>query len=110
MKTSPTSLIQNTSQQSEEPGDDNQTQQLEIIGKLLCDILIELRQKSDSQTNQREIMTVNEAADYLRFSHHTLREKLAMREIPHYKVGGSIRLRKSDLDKWINKNAIPLAN
>lgn len=47
------------------------------------------------------ILTIREVADYLRVVEKTVYRLLAKNEIPAFKVGGSWRFRKSEIDKWI---------
>jgi len=77
------------------------------VTQLLQAILAELRRdKRDTTKPVREILTLKEAADYLRFSPDTIREKIRLQQIPFYRVGGSIRFRRSKLDAWVNMGEI----
>jgi len=48
-----------------------------------------------------DIMTVREAAGYLRVNPETLRRWLRERRIPGRRAGSDWRLRKADLDGWL---------
>jgi excisionase family DNA binding protein len=48
-----------------------------------------------------EILTANEAADYLKVNVRTIYRLIKARKIPGRKVGGSWRFRKDILDKWL---------
>ncbi|MGB0921376.1 MAG: methylation-associated defense system helix-turn-helix domain-containing protein MAD1 [Alphaproteobacteria bacterium] len=48
-----------------------------------------------------EILTVKEVADYLRLKEKTAYRLAAEGEIPGFKVGGSWRFRKDDIENWI---------
>jgi excisionase family DNA binding protein len=48
-----------------------------------------------------EIMTIDEVAEYLKLKIKTAYALTAKGEIPGFKVGGSWRFRKSELNKWI---------
>jgi excisionase family DNA binding protein len=48
-----------------------------------------------------EILTANEAADYLKVNVRTLYRLIKERKIPGRKVGGSWRFRKDILDDWL---------
>lgn len=50
-----------------------------------------------------DIMTIREISSYLKLAEKTTYRLVAEGEIPGFKVGGSWRFRKSDIDKWINK-------
>ncbi|TKJ41186.1 hypothetical protein CEE37_05845 [candidate division LCP-89 bacterium B3_LCP] len=51
----------------------------------------------------RDILTVDQAADYLAISNYTLREWVRLRKVPHHKVNKQIRFKKSKLDKWLDR-------
>jgi excisionase family DNA binding protein len=76
--------------------------------QLLQDILAELRRQRNggAVATVREVLTLEEAAEYLRFSPHTVREKMRLQLIPYYRVKGTIRFRKSKLDAWLNAGEI----
>ena len=76
------------------------------ISQQLDQILNELRGLRQQETSAREILTIEEAADYLRLSVFTLREKVRLRQVPFYKVGGAVRFRRSKLDRWIDRNEV----
>ena len=50
---------------------------------------------------QTDIMTIREVADYLKLTEKTAYRLAAEGKIPGFKVGGSWRFRKSEIDKWI---------
>jgi excisionase family DNA binding protein len=78
----------------------------ESTSHLLQEILTELRRQNNSGAPVREIMSISQAAEYLDISEYTLREWARMRKIPHMKVNGSIRFRKSKLDRWMDRQEI----
>lgn len=47
------------------------------------------------------ILTLKEAADFLKISHHTLREMAQRKEVPGFKLGGSWRFTLGDLQNHI---------
>ncbi len=66
-----------------------------------------LRQQSLS--SQREIMDVKQTAEYLNVSSDTIRKWIETRKMPFSKVGGgSIRFKKSKLDRWMDRNEVPM--
>ena len=75
---------------------------------VLKDILSEIRMLREQTEPVREVLTLEEAANYLRLSPHTLREKTRLRQIPFYKMGGSIRFRRSKLNSWIDRGEIAI--
>lgn len=52
----------------------------------------------------KELMTVKEAAKYLRLSESKVRQLVFIKEIGHLKFGRSVRFNRFDLDKWIDLN------
>lgn len=53
-----------------------------------------------------EVMTVEEAAAYLRLAPATLYQKVSERSIPFTKIRNVLRFRKSDLDSWLQQNTV----
>lgn len=51
------------------------------------------------------IMTVGEVADYLKVTERTIYRLAGAKKIPSFKVGGSWRFSKSDIDAWIKKQS-----
>ena len=52
------------------------------------------------------IMTIGEVADYLKVTERTIYRLAAAKQIPAFKVGGSWRFSKADIDEWIKKQSI----
>lgn len=50
------------------------------------------------------IMTVPEVANYLKISKSKLYYLIQRKEIPHVKIGRNVRIRESDLTKWLEKH------
>ncbi len=50
---------------------------------------------------QTDIMTIREVADYLKLTEKTAYRLAAEGKIPGFKVGGSWRFRRSEIEKWI---------
>lgn len=48
-----------------------------------------------------EILTIDEVAAYLKAGKRTVYRLAASREIPAFKLGGTWRFRRSELDQWI---------
>lgn len=51
----------------------------------------------------KEIMTIQEVAEFLRLNEKTTYRYASQGIIPGFKVGGAWRFRKSEIDKWIRK-------
>lgn len=52
---------------------------------------------------ETDIMTMDEVAAYLKLKLKTAYALAARGDIPGFKVGGSWRFRRSEIDKWIAK-------
>jgi len=50
-----------------------------------------------------EIMTLKEVAEYLKLAEKTAYRLAAEGKIPGFKVGGSWRFKKVDIDLWISR-------
>lgn len=50
-----------------------------------------------------DIVTIKEVAEYLKIKETTVYSLAAKGEIPAFKVGGSWRFDKGDLEQWIAK-------
>ncbi len=79
-----------------------------MMEKLLGDILAELCLLREQTKPTREVMNIPQAAEYLGQTELTLRDWVRKRKVPFYKVNGSIKFRKTKLDKWIDRNEISM--
>lgn len=71
-----------------------------------------IKEKSSFKEEQREkgegILSLNEAAKFLKLSKSFLYKMTSQKIIPHYIPGGKrIYFKKSDLEDWLLKNRIP---
>jgi excisionase family DNA binding protein len=51
---------------------------------------------------ETKLMTVRDAADYLRLSEQTIQRYVQKREIPFHKVKKVIRFRLSEIEAWVD--------
>jgi excisionase family DNA binding protein len=51
-----------------------------------------------------QIMTLKEVAEYLKLAEKTAYRLAAEGKLPGFKVGGSWRFKKSDIEHWIEEN------
>lgn len=58
------------------------------------------------QTNE-SLLTVSEAAAFLRLKPSTVRAWILRRKIPHVKLGGRVFLRRSDCEALIAASLVP---
>ena len=54
-----------------------------------------------------DIMTIDEVADYLRINKKTAYRLAADNKLPGFKVGGTWRFRRVDIEDWIEREASP---
>lgn len=54
---------------------------------------------------QTDILTLRELALYLKTAEKTLYRLVGEGKVPGFKVGGTWRFRKSEIDKWIRKQS-----
>ena len=57
--------------------------------------------KSEAPAAEREVMTLREAADYLNCHRTTLYRMVKQGDIPAFRLGGSWRFRRPDIEDWI---------
>jgi excisionase family DNA binding protein len=50
------------------------------------------------------ILTIPEVARYLKISKSKIYYLVQRREIPHVKIGRNVRIKESDLAKWLDKH------
>ncbi|MEI6550272.1 MAG: helix-turn-helix domain-containing protein [Betaproteobacteria bacterium] len=63
----------------------------------------------DSSSDQVSIMTIKEVSDYLKVTERTIYRLAAGKQIPAFKVGGSWRFSRLEIDQWIkSQSSIPL--
>ena len=58
-----------------------------------------------SSSDASVIMTIGEVAEYLKVTERTIYRLAAAKQIPAFKVGGSWRFSKADMDDWIKKQS-----
>ena len=59
---------------------------------------------------ETDILTIPEVADYLRITEKTAYRLASERKLPAFKVGGSWRFRKSEIDAWIEAQKTDLTD
>ncbi len=53
-----------------------------------------------------EILTIKQVADYLKVTERTIYRLAAAKQIPAFKVGGSWRFSRADIDRWIKQQSM----
>ncbi|TWO69114.1 helix-turn-helix domain-containing protein [Caenimonas sedimenti] len=54
-----------------------------------------------TSVNEEPILTIKQVADYLKVTERTIYRLAAAKKIPGFKVGGTWRFSRSDLESWI---------
>jgi excisionase family DNA binding protein len=54
----------------------------------------------------REILLIRDVAEYLKVTERTIYRLAAAKKIPAFKVGGSWRFSKSDIETWIKTQSV----
>ena len=52
-----------------------------------------------------DIMTIREVAEYLKFTEKTAYRHVADGKTPGFKVGGAWQFRRSEIDRWIERQS-----
>ena len=64
-----------------------------------------LAQTMPSSPADNAIMTIGEVADYLKVTERTIYRLAGAKQMPAFKVGGSWRFSKADIDGWIKSQS-----
>lgn len=56
-----------------------------------------------TKTTSGEILTIKQVADYLKVTERTIYRLAGARKIPAFKVGGTWRFSRADIDGWIKQ-------
>jgi len=79
----------------------------ETVMELLSTIMARLDAISKSMAETKEILTAQEAKDYLSISMSTIYKLTSAQEIPHYKpTGKTMYFKRRELDDWRLKHRI----
>ena len=58
-----------------------------------------------TSAGQSEILTIREVAEYLKVTERTIYRLAAAKKIPAFKVGGTWRFSRADIDIWIKQQS-----
>jgi excisionase family DNA binding protein len=75
----------------------NKTDLKMAVEELIKDVM-------EENANEDEIMTIRDAAQFLKVSIPTIRSLISKGEIPFFKRGQIIRLNRLDLKEWLKEN------
>jgi len=56
-----------------------------------------------TDSSEGEILTIKEVADFLKVTERTIYRLAAAKKIPAFKVGGTWRFRRREIDQWITE-------
>lgn len=59
-----------------------------------------------TNTNYESLITVKEAAKLFNIKESRLRWEIYLKRIPHYRMGSSVRLRASEIEKWLKPQRV----
>lgn len=65
------------------------------------------RRSATPVTSSGDLLTVEQAADYLNITDHFVRRLIRERRIPFLKVGRLVRLRRTDIEAYLAECAVP---
>ncbi len=65
------------------------------------------RRSATPKSSSGDLLTVEQAADYLNITDHFARRLIRDRRIPFLKVGRLVRLRRSDIDDYLVGRFVP---
>lgn len=65
------------------------------------------RRSATPVTSSGDLLTVEQAADYLNITDHFVRRLIRERRIPFLKVGRLVRLRRTDIDEYLASRLVP---
>ena len=59
-----------------------------------------------TSTSKGDILTIKQVADYLKVTERTIYRLAAAKKIPAFKVGGTWRFSRADIDRWIKQQSL----
>ncbi|MGL5824394.1 MAG: helix-turn-helix domain-containing protein [Nocardioides sp.] len=65
------------------------------------------RRSATPVSSSGDLLTVEQAADYLNITEHFVRRLIRERRIPFLKVGRLVRLRRTDIDEYLASRLVP---
>jgi excisionase family DNA binding protein len=65
------------------------------------------RRSATPVSSTGDLLTVEQAADYLNITEHFVRRLIRERRIPFLKVGRLVRLRRTDIDEYLASRLVP---
>lgn len=65
-----------------------------------------MSQETEDEPLRGDVMDVAGVAEYLGFSPSTIYEKVQTKDIPHVRIGNSLRFPKAVIDRWLEESTI----
>lgn len=59
-----------------------------------------------TSASEGEILTIKQVADFLKVTERTIYRLAAAKKIPAFKVGGTWRFSRADIDSWIRQQGM----
>jgi excisionase family DNA binding protein len=59
-----------------------------------------------TDSSEGEILTIKQVAEYLKVTDRTIYRLAAAKKIPAFKVGGTWRFSRSDIESWIKQQSV----
>ena len=69
-------------------------------------IFHQLAQPMSTSAVEGGILTIREVADYLKVTERTIYRLAAAKQMPAFKIGGSWRFSRQDIDSWIKQQSM----
>ncbi len=85
-------------------------QDIEAIAKRLLELLKPILSGNGKGEAEDTIFDVQGLSEYLKVTPKWIYERTHLKEIPHIKIGGQLRFRKRDIDKWLASFNVPAMN
>ncbi len=82
-------------------------QDIEAIALRVSELMKPMLSGNIKSQNRYMIFNVSGLSEYLSVSKKWIYERTHLKEIPYLKVGGQLRFRKLDIDKWLNSYRVP---
>ena len=73
---------------------------------LSCRSLTKMAITMSTSASEGEILTIKQVADFLKVTERTIYRLAAAKKIPAFKVGGTWRFSRADIDSWIRQQAM----
>ena len=77
---------------------------------MLAFLTTHLTKTMPDSTSDNAIMTIGEVAGYLKVTERTIYRLAGAKQIPAFKVGGSWRFSKAEIDQWIKKQSMEVVD